>query len=264
MLKTEAISKRFGGFHVLQDVSLDVKQGEIVGLLGPNGSGKTTLLNIVSGFLQASGGKVSYDGRDITALEPHRISQLGMRRTFQLPRMPAKMSCAEVLLASVRQPAGGSVLSLFTRPGAVRAEEREARRRVFAMIERLSLGPVADRPAAALSGGQQKLLALGAAVLGGAKLLLLDEPTAGVNPALRLSLVDTLHEIRRQGVTLLVVEHDMGFIGKLCDRCVVLDRGTLIADCKPSELLDNKEVVEAYLGRGAKRMTAAAGVDHVA
>jgi branched-chain amino acid transport system ATP-binding protein len=258
MLKTEAISKRFGGFHVLKDVSLDVRQGEIVGLLGPNGSGKTTLLDIVSGFLSASGGRVHYDGRDISGLQPHRISRMGMRRTFQLPRMPAKMSCAEVLLTSIGQPAGGSVFELFTQPGKVRAEERDARWRAFEMIERLSLGPVADRPAAALSGGQQKLLALGAAVLGGAKLLLLDEPTAGVNPALRLRLVDALHEIRRQGVTLVVVEHDMGFIGKLCDRCVVLDRGTLIADCNPSELLDNSEVVEAYLGRGAKRMTATA------
>lgn len=257
MLKTEAISKHFGGLEVLKNVALEVGQGEIVGLLGPNGSGKTTLLNILSGFLKTSGGRVLYNGRDITGLEPHRIGRLGMRRTFQLPRMPAKMSCAEVLLTSVQQPVGSGLLSLFARPGAVHAEEREARRRVFEMIERLSLGPVADRSAAALSGGQQKLLALGAAVLGGAKLLLLDEPTAGVNPALRLSLVDTLHEIRRQGVTLVVVEHDMGFIGKLCDRCVVLDRGTLIADCKPSELLDNSEVVEAYLGRGARPRTVA-------
>ena len=256
MLRTEGVSKSFGGFEVLKHVSLEVAQGEIVGLLGPNGSGKTTLLNIVSGFLRASGGRISYDGREIGAMAPNRISQLGMRRTFQLPRMPAKMSCAEVLLTSVQQMAGSGVFSLFLQPGKVRQEERAARRRVFDMIERLSLGPVADRPAAALSGGQQKLLALGAAVLGGAKLLLLDEPTAGVNPALRLTLVDTLHEIRKQGVTLVVVEHDMGFIGKLCDRCVVLDRGTLIANCKPSELLDNREVVEAYLGRGAKRMAA--------
>lgn len=256
MLRTEGVSKSFGGFEVLKHVSLEVAQGEIVGLLGPNGSGKTTLLNIVSGFLRASGGRISYDGREIGAMAPHRISQLGMRRTFQLPRMPAKMSCAEVLLTSVQQRAGSGVFSLFLQPGKVRQEERAARRRVFDMIERLSLGPVANRPAAALSGGQQKLLALGAAVLGGAKLLLLDEPTAGVNPALRLTLVDTLHEIRKQGVTLVVVEHDMGFIGKLCDRCVVLDRGTIIANCKPSELLDNREVVEAYLGRGAKRMAA--------
>ena len=171
---------------------------------------------------------------------------------------------AEVLLTSVPQKAGSGVFSLFLQPGKVRREERDARRRVFEMIDRLSLGPVADRPAAALSGGQQKLLALGAAVLGGAKLLLLDEPTAGVNPALRLTLVDALHEIRSEGVTLVVVEHDMGFIGKLCDRCVVLDRGTIIANCRPSELLDNSEVVEAYLGRGAKRMAAPVGADHVA
>ncbi len=259
MLRTEAISKNFGGLEVLKSVTLHVKQGEIVGLLGPNGSGKTTLLNIMSGFLKPSGGSIAYGGRDISGMEPHRISRLGMRRTFQLPRMPAKMSCAEVLLTSVHQPAGSGVFSLFTRPGDVRAEEKAARRSVFEMIDRLQLGPVADRPAAALSGGQQKLLALGAAILGGAKLLLLDEPTAGVNPALRLSLVDTLQEIRKQGVTLVVVEHDMGFIGRLCDRCVVLDRGTLIADCKPAELLDNSRVVEAYLGRGAKSKTAVVG-----
>lgn len=260
MLKTEAVSKHFGGLQVLNEVTLNVRKGEIVGLLGPNGSGKTTLLNIVSGFLPASSGRVFYDGTEVTGMEPYRVSQIGMRRTFQLPRMPAKMSCAEVLLSSVHQPMGGSVLNLFARPGKVRAEERAARKRVFDMIERLSLEAVADRPAAALSGGQQKLLALGAAVLGGASLLLLDEPAAGISPTLRLSLVDTLDEIRRQGVTLLVVEHDMGFIGRLCDRCVVLDRGALIADCKPTELLDNREVVEAYLGRSAKRMTDLAGV----
>jgi branched-chain amino acid transport system ATP-binding protein len=257
MLNTDHISKRFGGLEVLKDVSFAVEPGEIVGLLGPNGSGKTTLLNIMSGFLKASGGTVEYGGRDITGAEPHRISQLGLRRTFQLPRMPAKMSCAEVLLTSVTQPRGGGVLDLFFRPGDVRREERAARRRVFEMMERLLLTPVADRPAAALSGGQQKLLALGAAILGGARLLLLDEPTAGVNPALRLSLVDTLKEIRRQGVTIVVVEHDMGFIARLCDRCVVLDRGVLIANCKPAELLDDRQVVEAYLGRGAEAMMAA-------
>ena len=121
MLKTEAISKHFGGLEVLKNVALEVGQGEIVGLLGPNGSGKTTLLNILSGFLKTSGGRVLYNGRDITGLEPHRIGRLGMRRTFQLPRMPAKMSCAEVLLTSVQQPVGSGLLSLFTRPGAVHA-----------------------------------------------------------------------------------------------------------------------------------------------
>lgn len=259
MLRTEAVSKSFGGAEVLKNVTFEVGRGEIVGLLGPNGSGKTTLLNIVSGFLAPSGGRISYKGREIGGMAAHRISQLGMRRTFQLPRMPAKMSCAELLLTSVSQPAGSNIFGLFLRPAKAAAEDRAARRRVFDMIERLSLGPVADRPAAALSGGQQKLLALGAAVLGGAELLLLDEPTAGVNPALRLTLADTLHEIRRQGVTLVVVEHDMGFIGRLCDRCVVLDRGTLIANCRPSELLDHKDVVEAYLGRGARRMAVPVG-----
>ncbi|MFZ2870253.1 ABC transporter ATP-binding protein [Zavarzinia sp.] len=250
MLKTEAIAKHFGGLEVLSDVNLTVGQGEIVGLLGPNGSGKTTLLNILSGFLRSSAGRIRYDGRDITGLPPEEIARLGMRRTFQLPRMPDKMSCAELLLTAVPQPVG---TRLFSRPGKARAEAREASRRAFEMLERLELTRVAHQPASGISGGQQKLLALGAAILGGARLLLLDEPTAGVNPTLRLRLVETLQEIRRQGVTLVVVEHDMGFIGRLCDRCVVLDRGVFIADCKPEQLMENERVVEAYLGKRERR-----------
>lgn len=250
MLKTEAIAKHFGGLEVLSNVNLAVEAGEIVGLLGPNGSGKTTLLNILSGFLRPSGGHIRYDGREIGGLAPEAIARLGIRRTFQLPRMPEKMSCAELLLTAVDQPAG---TRLFAWPGSARAEARSARKRAFEMLEHLELTRVAHQPASGISGGQQKLLALGAAILGGARLLLLDEPTAGVNPTLRLRLVETLQEIRRQGVTLVVVEHDMGFIGRLCDRCVVLDRGVLIADCKPEHLMENERVVEAYLGKRETR-----------
>jgi branched-chain amino acid transport system ATP-binding protein len=252
MLKTKDMSKSFGGLTVLTDVNLEVSRDEIVGLLGPNGSGKTTVLNILSGFLKPSGGRILFEDQDITGLAPHAIGHLGLRRTFQLPRMPAKMTCAELLLTSIEQPLGASVLSVLTRPFAVRREEKSAVRRVFSMLERLELTHVAHQSAAGISGGQQKLLALGAALLGNAKLLLLDEPTAGVNPSLRHKLVDTLREARRSGVTIVVVEHDMGFIGRLCDRCIVLDRGTLIADCKPGELHQHERVVEAYLGRAAK------------
>ncbi|MEZ0168630.1 ABC transporter ATP-binding protein [Microvirga sp. TS319] len=251
MLSAKGVHKSFGRVNVLMGVDLFVDRGEIVGLLGPNGSGKTTLLNVLSGFLSASSGTTTFDGHDISGLSSHGISQLGMRRTFQLPRMPSKMSCAEVLLTSVEQTAGSSIWSLFTRPGAVRTEECRARGQVAEMLDILGLRPVADRPASALSGGQQKLLALGAAVLGGAKLLLLDEPTAGVNPSLRLKLIDNLKMLRDRGVTLIVVEHDMGFVGRLCERCVVLDQGKIIADCPPGDLMNHESVVEAYLGKGA-------------
>jgi branched-chain amino acid transport system ATP-binding protein len=252
MLRTEAIAKSFGGNRVLDGVSLEVRAGEIVGLIGPNGSGKTTLLNILSGFLGPSAGRVLFEGADTTGLPPHAIGRLGLRRTFQLPRMPGKMSCAELLVAAIDQPVGASVLGVLTRWPKVRREERDAIRRAFATLERLELTRVAHEPAAAVSGGQQKLLALGAALLGGARLLLLDEPTAGVNPALRRRLVDTLRQARREGVTLMVVEHDMDFIGRLCDRCIVLDRGVLIADCAPRDLTRSERVIEAYLGKRAK------------
>lgn len=254
MLKTEALSKHFGGPPVLEAIDFAVERGEIVGLLGPNGSGKTTLLNILSGFLAPSSGRMIFEDRDIGGLDADAVARLGIRRTFQLPRLPDKMSAAELLLTAVDQPLGKRLVAW---PGRVRGEERQARRRVFEMLEHLELGRIAHLPASAISGGQQKLLALGAAILGGARLLLLDEPTAGVAPPLRLKLVEILKEIRARGVTLVVVEHDMGFIGRLCDRCVVLDRGAFIADCPPDHLMENERVVEAYLGRRETRPAAA-------
>jgi branched-chain amino acid transport system ATP-binding protein len=252
VIVTEGLVKRYGKVLAVDGVDLDVRPGDRYGLLGPNGSGKTTLLNILSGFLRPSAGRVVFEGADTTDLPPQAIGRRGLRRTFQLPRMPGKMSCAELLVAAIDQPTGATVLGVLARPRKVRREERDSARRAFAMLERLELNRVAHEPAAAVSGGQQKLLALGAALLGGARLLLLDEPTAGVNPALRRRLVDTLHEARREGVTLVVVEHDMEFVGRLCDRCVVLDRGTLVADCAPQDLTGNERVIEAYLGKRAR------------
>lgn len=259
MLEITSIARSFGGIPVLKDISMTVRSGEIVGLLGPNGSGKSTLLNIISGFLPATSGGIAFKGHSISGWASHRVANAGMRRTFQLPQMPLGMSCAEVLMTAVPQPLGSSIVSLMTRFGAVAAERRAAHDLVQEMLDMLQLGSVADRPAGLLSGGQQKLLALGAAVLGGAEMVLLDEPTAGVAPPLRKELVEMLKRFRDRGVTLLVVEHDMGFIGSLCDRCVVLDQGYVIANCRPDELMTNGKVVAAYLGMsGARKVDAAA------
>lgn len=244
-IDVKGLTKSFNGREVVHDLSMQVKRGSIYGFLGPNGSGKTTTIRILCGLLTPDSGEGTCLGYDIRRDADKIKRKVGyMTQRFSLYQ---DLSVRENLEFVAR---------LYGVP--------DARGAAAEMIARIGLKGREEQLAANLSGGWKQRLALGACTLPNPQLLLLDEPTAGVNPALRLSLVDTLHEIRRQGVTLLVVEHDMGFIGKLCDRCVVLDRGTLIANCKPSELLDNSEVVEAYLGRGAKRMTAAAGADHVA
>lgn len=243
ILSTELIAKSFGAHRVLDGVSLSIAKGEIVGLLGPNGSGKSTLLNILSGFTPSDDGAVTVDGHDVTGLPPHAISRLGLVRTFQLPSMPHRMTVREVLQAGCRREAGLG--------GALRRWRPDAE--VRALLDQFLLTPVQDKPASALSGGQKKLLSIATALRSRPKLLCLDEPTAGVHPNLRVRMVELLKEVNAQGVTILVVEHDMEFIRELCSRCVVLDRGALIADCAPHELVENARVVEAYLGKAVEK-----------
>ncbi|MFT3688582.1 ABC transporter ATP-binding protein [Paenirhodobacter sp.] len=244
ILQIRNVAKSFGMLQVLKDVSFNVGKGEIVGLLGPNGSGKSTLLSVISGFQPASGGSVLFAGQEMTGLPAHKVAQHGLMRTFQLPSMPHRMTPRELIEAGERVPFSlGAVLG--------RVADRDGR--VAAVIERCALGPVADIPASALSGGQKKLLSIAVALQGKPQLLCLDEPTAGVHPQLRTRMVQILREVAASGVTILIVEHDMHFVRGLCDRCVVLDGGGIIADCHPEALTENERVVEAYLGK-AKRM----------
>ncbi|GAB4066499.1 ABC transporter ATP-binding protein [Ancylobacter sonchi] len=244
VLDARALRKSFGAHLVLDDVDLAVEAGSIVGLLGPNGSGKSTLLNVLTGFLAADGGQVSLRGSSVGALPPSSIARLGLVRTFQLPRMPSRMSVREVLLAANRAQ-GGLFDALVGRPtDTARTDD---------LLEQLKLAPVADQPASAISGGQKKLLSIAAALANRPSVLCLDEPTAGVHPSLREHIVAMLKRANAGGVTLLIVEHDMGFVRNLCRRCVVLDRGKLIADCPPRELTEHPRVVEAYLGRKVAR-----------
>lgn len=249
-LKVQSLAKAFGGNKVLQDVSFEVHPGEIVGLLGPNGSGKSTLLNTITGFEAIDAGQVLLEGKSIDRLPAHRIvAEEGVGRTFQLPSMPAKMSVIEVAMAAATRQHGfwGTLLG----SPAVRAAEAEAREKATALIDELLLTKVRDLPAAALSGGQKKLLGIVCALMGEPSLLMLDEPTAGVHPNLRNDIVAALKRLNTQGMTLVVVEHDMHFIRELCTRCVVLDRGHIVASCAPAELAHNERVLQAYLGGGA-------------
>lgn len=247
MLRTENLRKSFGPVEVLKGIDVAVEPGEIVGLVGPNGSGKTTLLNCLAGLYAPTTGRVWFGDKDITSIPAHGVSALGVRRTFQHAAQPMLMTVLEAMLCGAVLPQGESVRGLF-RARATRAEERAAVRKALDLLDFLNLTQLRDHPAGQLSGGQQKLLSIGVALMSSPRILLMDEPTAGVNPALRGSLIDRLVELRERGTGLLVIEHDMHFIGRLCSRVVVLDKGEEIASCRPSELADNPRVVEAYLG----------------
>lgn len=248
VLASTNVTKSFGGNHVLRGVSVQLFDAEIVGLVGPNGSGKTTMLNCLSGFLAPDAGTVLALGVDTTSLPAWKISTLGMRRTFQLLDQPMKMTALDVMLAGARLPIGSSVIRGLAQPRRRRAEERQAINRASELFDLLGIGHVRDEVAGRLSGGQQKLLSLGVALMTRPSILLLDEPTAGVNPTLRRELVEQLHLVRDLGTSLMVIEHDMQFVADLCDRVYVLDKGEIIANTTSSKLRDNTRVVEAYLG----------------
>lgn len=244
ILKLDGVAKSFGAHQVLTDVHLRVGADEIVGLLGPNGSGKSTLLNIISGFARPNRGEIMFMGRSVAGLPSFRIARHGLVRTFQLPSMPTRMTVREVLRSGSREGAGLLDAFLGRRGDDTIVEE---------LIDQFALGAVAHLPASSLSGGQKKLLSIAVALRTRPKLLCLDEPTAGVHPQLRGRMVELLRTFSRRGVAMLVVEHDMHFIRELCGRCIVLDRGEIIADCVPHHLTEDPRVVEAYLGKAAER-----------
>ena len=248
LLHVENISKAFGGNKVLESVSFSLHQGEILGLLGPNGSGKSTLLNTISGFTPVDSGHITFNQQRIDTLPTHKIIETGIARTFQLPVMPEKMTVMEVVMTAGTRHHGlwSGLLSL----PAGRQAEREDKARASELLDTLLLTRVKDLPAAALSGGQKKLLGIACALMGKPTLLMLDEPMAGVHPKLRQDLVETLVNLSQQGIALLVIEHDMHFINTLCQRCIVLDRGHIVASCRPDELAQNQHVLDAYLGQG--------------
>jgi branched-chain amino acid transport system ATP-binding protein len=253
MLVAKGISKHFSGVAALRDVDMEVARGEIVGLVGPNGSGKSTLLNALSGFIRADSGTVTFNGERVDHRRPWDIAARGLQRTFQIPTPPERMTVLEVMLTGAHLPRGASMTQSLFRPRRVRAEQAESIGRAATLLDELTLLDLQHDSAASLSGGQQKLLALGVALMSDPDLLLLDEPTAGVNRSLRRVLVGRLRAVNGAGTALVIVEHDMGFVGELCSRVYVLDKGVVLTCCPPSELVSNPRVVEAYLGSRKER-----------
>jgi branched-chain amino acid transport system ATP-binding protein len=232
-LSVDGVVRTFGGLRAVDGASLVVEPGSITGLIGPNGAGKSTLFNCISGFLRPQSGRVLLDGRRIERRPAHRIARAGLVRTFQTPRTLTRMTVREnVLLARTR-----------------RTSERDARARATELLELVRLEGHADELAGTLSGGQRKLLDLVRALMARPRILLLDEPMAGVAPALRVELLEHILALRaRDRVTLLIVEHDLDFVMRACDRVVVMNDGRVIAHGSPEEVRRDERVVDAYLG----------------
>jgi branched-chain amino acid transport system ATP-binding protein len=251
VLQLHDLSRNFGRLAALNSVSFDVKPGAIQGLIGPNGSGKTTLFNLVSGFLRPSGGRVLWKGRDITGLPPHLIARAGLARTFQMTSNYANLSVVDNLVMASRNRIVTPFLSrLLHLPGA-RREEEEHRDLAREVLAKFALGHLADVPASALPGGTQKILGVAIALATAPELLLLDEPLAGLNPGEKVQLTDILLRLRQEGVTILIIEHDMKAIMRTCEHVTVLCYGQLLAEGTPAEISKHPATIKAYLGENA-------------
>ena len=240
LLEVDNLSRRFGGVLAVDGCTLAVEAGSITGLIGPNGSGKTTVFNLVTGFIPRDSGDIRFKARSIVGLGPDRIYGLGIARTFQLARIFPRLTALENMLVPVRRAGLGGLLA-----PAQRGHERV---RAMEMLEFMEISHVAGTVGGALSYGQRKLLELGAVMMAAPELVLLDEPAGGVNPALLERIADHIRRLNRQGVTFLLVEHNMGFVMQLCHDVVVLNAGRPIAKGTPQAVRVDPAVLDAYLG----------------
>ena len=253
MIVVENLSKHFGGIRAVNDVSLSIAPGTITGLIGPNGAGKTTLFNVIAGLHAPTTGRVLLDGEDITGLPPHELFARGMLRTFQIAHEFSTLTVRENLMLVPGAQSGERLVDAWLRPGKVRAEEVELRRKADEVIDFLQISQVADELAGNLSGGQKKLLELGRTMMVDAKIVFLDEVGAGVNRTLLRTVGDAILRLNRErGYTFCMIEHDMEFISRLCDPVIVMAEGAVLATGTAQEVRANDEVIEAYLGTGLK------------
>ena len=258
MIVLDNIHKRFGGIHAVDGASMSISKGSITGLIGPNGAGKTTLFNVIAGSLSPTSGRVLLDDEEITGLKPHELFNRGLLRTFQIAHEFPSLSVLENLMMVPGAQSGESLLNTWLHSDQVRLEEENIRTKAHEVIDFLGVSHLANEYAGNLSGGQKKLLELGRTMMVEAKIVFLDEVGAGVNRAL-LGTIGTA--IRRlcdeRGYTFCMIEHDMEFIGQLCDPVIVMAEGRILIEGSASEIMSNQMVIEAYLGTGLKNKTSA-------
>jgi len=257
VIKVENLHKHFGGFHAADGASLEIAPRSITGLIGPNGAGKTTLFNVIAGVLSPTSGRVTMDGEDITGLPPHELFHKGLLRTFQIAHEFGSMSCRENLMMVPAGQAGEKLWNTWFGRKRIADEERALRAKADEVLEFLTIEHLADHKAGQVSGGQKKLLELGRTMMVDAKIVFLDEVGAGVNRTLLNTIGDAIIRLNEErGYTFVVIEHDMDFIGRLCDPVICMAEGKVLAEGTLDEIKANEQVIEAYLGTGLKNKEA--------
>jgi neutral amino acid transport system ATP-binding protein len=252
ILEVEGVVQTFGGIRAVNGATFDVERGSITALIGPNGAGKTTCFNVLTGFYGGNRGSVRFDGEEVFSEPAHRIARRGMVRTFQITKALSRMPVIDnMLLAGPNQP-GEHLFNNLIRRGACKAREAEIYEQAQVLLEEFNLAKLQDAYAGTLSGGQRKLLELARALMTQPRLLMLDEPMAGINPTLGARLLEHMERLRtEEGVTFLFVEHDMEVVMNHSDRVIVMAEGKVIAEGLPEEIRANQQVIDAYLGGGA-------------
>ncbi len=246
-----SICKGFGGILALDHCSIRVEEGAIVGLIGPNGAGKSTLFDVISGFLTPDGGSIVFSGREILGLPAYKIARLGLVRTFQIPRSLMRMTVLENMMLGAQGQAGERLCNPLIRRHKVMAQETEIREKAEEILEFFDLQRMRNEYAGSLSGGQKKMLEMARALMADPRLLLLDEPFAGVNPALADRLIEQIRILKEKGLSIIIIEHAIPYVLALSDELYVLNKGAVLASGRPDAVISDRRVFEAYLGEGA-------------
>lgn len=248
VLEIKNITKNFGGITALTDVSFHIKEGEIHGLIGPNGAGKTTMFNLITSMFPPTTGEITFFNEDITGIKPHKITSKGICRTFQNIRLFSEMTTIENVMVGAHSRSTSGVFRSVFRPKSQRTEERKIHEKAEELLELVGLSSFHNVVAKNLAYGQQRRLEIARALASDPKLLLLDEPAAGMNETETAGLFDLIKQVQARGVTVLIIEHDMPLVMKLCDHITVLNFGKKLAEGTPEEIQNNPAVIEAYLG----------------